>query len=200
MNRAITVQELSKMIGVRKPEDVLNLSQDVLDFLLARLNLTNDTLVLTDLEKLFAIFRHLGLATRIYFDDETGELAANGGQAVFTYMVPEGFVDVAEELGWDPTTRKMEFKWERDGKEIFKHSYTVRRERKVYIFDAEAWSYCSVVVTNLDPVNTNRMAVWGKCHFLFGDLYELIKDRILSAYPSYLIPEIEVFKAKLKIP
>jgi len=185
-------RQLAKQPSITKTPTVVGM-KDMID-LLTEIRLELEMMIFSNLETLFAIARGRNLASRIYFDADTGDINA-GGSWSYTYNIPSGFVDVAEELGWHPSAaRVLDFIWERDGSIIFEAPNTVRRERKVYLYDAEAYDYCKLIFENNDTTYTHRAQGWGKCHFLDKRFYDLIKRRTNIAYPPVLYPELDEYK------
>jgi len=192
------VRQLKKQMGL--PPDEADKQQDEILYELKRIRYGNEMAVLSDNNQIYQIARNSGLGYEIYFFAESGWLAAGGGSWSYLYNVPQGMVDIADALGWDPSAnRNIDIEWKRDGSQIFKDPNTVRREEvQVYQYSDEAWNNCEIIVTNNDSSNQQAMHVWGWCHFIDKEFYDLLKRRMTLAYPPMIFPELDQYKKRRK--
>ena len=197
---AKVVSELKKEVKKQAPTGK-EISMEGLVEEIEKLRYLLEMIFFSNRDNLYAIARSMGLGTEIYFAAESGWLQPNGGSAQWVYLVPERYVDIAESLGYDPSSaRTITFRWTRDGKLIYEDPLVVRRDFvRVYQFSDEAYNYCRIEVINQDSVNEQAIHVWGYCHFIYKPFYGLIKRRMTETYPIRLFAELDKIKRELKV-
>ena len=185
---AKVVTELEKKITAKAPavQDLSELRNEI-----KLLRYLMEMQYFSDRNNLYATAREMDMGSEIYFAAESG-LLDSGGSASWVYLVPDKMVDIAERLGYDPSSaRVINFIWERDGDVIYEDPKCVRREDvEVYKYTDEAYDYCKIIVENTDTVNKHAIHVWGFCHFIDQFFYDMIKRRMTTSYPLALFPEI----------